>query len=747
MRLPITKTDQTQHAEPISILIVDDDRSVRHAIRVSLTARGFIVAAASSGDEALSALRGSPIQLVLLDINMPGMSGVETCRRIRTKLPRAGILMFTVLDSEESKIEALEAGADDYITKPFHLHELVARLRAVARRTYVEPAQPKYVLRAGDVEINLERRTLTKAGEPIHVTTTEFNLLAYLMERREIPVAHSTLLQAVWGPEYGNELEYLRTYISTLRRKIEDNPAEPKYLITEPWLGYRFRDPSSQVALSSQVTFERLVNAIEEPQNWLTYSGNLMGQRYSPLNEVNSGNVKNLELKWLFQARSLERFEATPLVVDGIMYTVQAPNDMVAIDPVSGHVFWTFSYAPSPASRPGCGRVNRGLAVVGDMLFMGTIDSHLIAVAKSGRPLWNTVVAAQEAGCAITRAPLVVKDKVIVGVGGDFGHRGFIAAYDFKTGKEVWRFDTIPESGEPGHDTAEGESWKTGGASGGMTGSYDPALNLTYWGIAYAEPDGNDDGRNGDNLCRDLVVALDADTGKLKWHYQFPPYNDFDYSAAQVPVLVDIRWQGRSRSAMLWANSNGSVCVLDRVTGQLLLGKPSLDVTCAGCLDEKDRPTRIAGNALAPEGNVLFRSNHGGTSLYSPSFSPRTGLFYIPSWVNQSQAEGASKVKIRKKAQRYGTIRAFDPRTGDRRWEFKMNDVTDAGVLTTGSDLLFSGSREGYFYALDARNGELLWRANVGGAVTSDPMSYAVGDTQYIAISAGSSLFVYALRD
>jgi len=236
--------------EPVKIIVVDDEPVVRRALQVGLAAKGYIVEESSTGDEAIVFLRRSPVDLALLDINMPGISGVETCRKIRGLLPRVGIVMITVQDSEESKIEALEAGADDYITKPFHLRELVARLQAVARRTRTEAPQRNHVLRAGDVEIDLERRTLKKGGEPIHVSPTEFNLLAYLMERRDVPVTHSTLLQAIWGPEYGGELEYLRTYIRTLRRKIEDNPSRPQYLVTEPWLGYRFRDPLSQVTPS-----------------------------------------------------------------------------------------------------------------------------------------------------------------------------------------------------------------------------------------------------------------------------------------------------------------------------------------------------------------------------------------------------------------------------------------------------------------------------------------------------------------
>jgi alcohol dehydrogenase (cytochrome c) len=527
-------------------------------------------------------------------------------------------------------------------------------------------------------------------------------------------------------------------------------------------------------SLSAQVTFDRLVNAAKEPQNWLTYSGNLMSQRYSPLDQVTPQNVKNLELKWLFQARSLEKFEATPLVVDGVMYTVQAPNDVVALDPVTGRVFWIYSYAPSPLSRPCCGRINRGVAVAGDTLFMGTIDAHLVAIdAKNGKPLWNTTVAKAESGYALTHAPLIVKDKVIVGVaGGEFGIRGFIAAYDVKTGKEAWRFNTIPGPGEAGHETWKGDSWKTGGASVWVTGSYDPDLNLTYWGIGNAGPDYDGDVRVGDNLYSSSVVALDADTGKLKWHYQFSPHDQFDYDSVQVPVLADITWQGSLRKVMLWANRNGFFYVLDRATGKFLLGKPFVEVNWASGFDETGRPMRVPGKVPSPEGTVIFPGNQGGTNWYSPSFSPRTGLFYIPSWVNyssiylsgkQEYTEGnrylgvsprsviggmfAARVNTRKEDEGYGAIRAIDPTTGDRKWEFKMNDVTDAGVMSTGSDLVFSGGREGYFYALNARNGELLWKTSVGGGVASGPMSYSIGGKQYIAISAGNSLFVYGLRE
>jgi alcohol dehydrogenase (cytochrome c) len=445
-------------------------------------------------------------------------------------------------------------------------------------------------------------------------------------------------------------------------------------------------------------------------------------------------------------------------------------------------VFWTYQFAPSQAARPCCGRVNRGLAILGDTLFMGTIDAHLIAIdAKNGKPLWDTTVAKADAGYAITHAPLIVKDKVIVGTaGGEYGIRGFIAAYDVRTGKEAWRFYTIPGPGEPGHETWAGDSWKTGGASVWMTGSYDPALNLTYWGVGNPGPDYNGDVRKGDNLYSDSVVALDPDTGKLKWYYQFSPHDEFDYDSVQVPVLADMQWrdkngQTRPRKLMLWANRNGLFYALDRTSGEFLKGTPFVEVTWMNGFDEKGRPMRLPGKVASKEGTLISPGNHGGTNWNNPSYSPRTGLFYVGAWAGYSSSfvkrdddeytEGrrftggfqrsaipggattpVPPTNVRNEQEGYGAIRALDATTGERKWEFKMNDVTDAGILTTASDLLFSGGREGYFFALDARTGALLWKAAVGGSVASGPMTYSVGGRQYVAVAAGNSLFTFALR-
>ena len=527
--------------------------------------------------------------------------------------------------------------------------------------------------------------------------------------------------------------------------------------------------------LCAQVPFERILHADLEPQNWLTYSGNLNGARYSNLTQVTRDNAKNLELKWVLQTRppaeAGSKYEATSLVVEGVLYTVQPPNAVVAVDAVTGRIFWTHVYNPEPAARLCCGRVNRGLAILGNTLFMGTIDGNLIALdARDGHQIWSTPLGKPEAGYSVTVAPLVVKDKIIAGpAGGEYGISGFLAAYAAGTGKELWRFNTVPKPGEPGNDTWAGQSWMHGGGSIWTTGSYDPALNLIYWGIGNASPDWNGTVREGDNLYTSSVVALDADTGKLKWHFQFTPHDEFDFDSTQVPVLADVTWQGRPRKVMFFANRNGYFYVLDRVTGEFLRGKPFVKVTWSTGLDAKGKPVRVGHST--PEGMVIYPENQGGTNWYNPSYSPRTGLFYIPSWMdthsintsreeeyregNQYTAGGATHEMSalrapannrRSQDSGWGAIQAVDPATGDVKWQFKMVDVTDSGVLSTASDVVFAGGREGYFYALDARTGALLWKAMTGGQITAGPVTYAVEGKQYISVPAGNAIFTFGLR-
>lgn len=529
--------------------------------------------------------------------------------------------------------------------------------------------------------------------------------------------------------------------------------------------------------LGAQVTYERILNADAEPQNWLTYAGGYDSQRYSTLDQITPANVADLEVKWLLQNQVFGAWQSNPLVVDGTMYITQRPNDVMAVDAETGRVFWLYRHTPAANARVCCGANNRGLAMLGNTLYMGTLDAHLIAIdASTGKALWNVEVGNVDEAYSITMAPLVIKDKVLVGVGGgEYGIRGYVAAYDAQSGEEVWRFYTIPGPGEPGHDSWEGDDWEHGGAPVWVTGSYDPELNLVYWGVGNPGPDWNPGQRPGDNLYSDAVIALDADTGELAWHFQFTPNDGYDYDSVQVPVLVDMEWDGVMRKVMLWANRNGYFYVLDRETGEFLHAKNFVRVNWASGLDENGRPIQTP----QPEGSPTYPGNQGGTNWYPPSFSPRTGLFYFPAWEDYgviyrpeeseyepgqsflgggfdvvTPAPGAPGVGIGRRSPinnwtdevGHGVVMALDPRTGEERWRFEQYDVSDAGMLTTATDLLFTGGREGYFYALDARTGEKLWQSSLGGQIVMPAVTYEVNGEQRITVISGNVMVTYGLR-
>jgi alcohol dehydrogenase (cytochrome c) len=534
--------------------------------------------------------------------------------------------------------------------------------------------------------------------------------------------------------------------------------------------------------LAAQVSFDRILNADKEPQNWLTYGGTLQSQRYSLLNQITTANAKEMELKWVFPVRSLDAFETTPLVVDGVLYTMQA-NDVVALDATNGRMFWIYRHAIPSEAKHCCGNISRGLAILGDSVFLATEDDHVIALdAKTRHPIWDDTIAKASAGYSITLAPLAIKDKVIVGTaGGEYGIRGFIAAYDAHTGKEAWRFNTIPGPGEPGHETWGGDSWVHGGGSVWNTGTYDPETNLTVWGVGNAGPDYNGDVRPGDNLYTSSIVALDADTGKLKWHYQANPHNEFDWDGVQVPLMANITWQGQPRKAILWANRNGFFYALDRTTGQFLLGKAFVKQNWNVGFDEKGRPMMAPNTKSSTEGTLIFPDNQGGTNWFSPSYNPRTGLYYVEARENGSSlfvkgeqeyeegenyaARGVNSAGRRRVApvvgadeEKFTAVRALIPQSGELKWEYKLNAGNSlnqclglscagaSGILTTASDVLFAGGREGNFVALDARNGTLLWKVLLGGQINMGPITYSVDGKQYVAVNSGNALFVFGLR-
>jgi alcohol dehydrogenase (cytochrome c) len=530
--------------------------------------------------------------------------------------------------------------------------------------------------------------------------------------------------------------------------------------------------PQNREATISPVPFERILGANREPQNWLTFSGNLNSQRHSALTQIEPANARDLTLKWVFQSRSLDKHEVTPLVVDGVMYTVQSPNDVFALDAATGKTIWSYIHKPAEGTRnPCCGNLTRGLAILGDKLFLAALDAKMIALdAKTGKELWNTQIADYKQQYAMTVAPIVVKDKVITGVaGGEHGVRGFLAAYDVNTGKEVWRFYTVPGPGEPGYETwldkngKPSDSYIHGGAPIWVTGSYDPATNLTMWGTGNAGPDYDGDNRLGDNLYSSSVIALDADTGKLKWYYQFSPHDEFDWDATQVPVLADIDFRGAPRKVMMWANRNGVFYVLDRTTGQFLSGKSFTKTNWYTGFDEKGRPMRTPGILPTKDGTLVYPGNQGGTNWYNPSFSPVTGLFYIPTWENSSSIyrkgedppefqdgksfTGTGPGRGKTNDDVFGAIIAMDPKTSERKWTFRLSAANpEGGVLTTASNMLFAGGRDGQFVALDARDGKLLWETNLGPSVSAGPMTYMVNGKQYLSIQCGAALYTFTLR-
>lgn len=521
--------------------------------------------------------------------------------------------------------------------------------------------------------------------------------------------------------------------------------------------------------LAQTVTYQDLLQAEQAPGNWLTYSGNYSSHRHSELNQINRENVHTLKLNWAFQLKTLQKVETTPIVVDGIMFLTQPPSSVWALDTRTGRPFWFYNRNVPEDVPVCCGRVNRGLAILEDRLYLGTLDAHLVALdTKTGSVVWDVEVADYRNGYASTAAPLAVKDKIITGVaGGEYGIRGFLDAYDAKSGQRVWRFYTVPGPGEPGNDTWEGDSWKTGGAPTWMTGSFDPELNLIYWGTGNPSPDWNGDVRLGDNLYSDCVLAIDADTGKLAWYFQFTPHDVHDWDSAQIPVLVDAQFKGEQRKLMVWPNRNAFFYVLDRKTGEFLMAREFAKQTWAEGIDSNGRPIRKPDTSPSEEGTLVYPSAFGATNWWSPSYSPTTGLLYalvqesahiyfkgLDDDVPHSPGNlflGSAFQPVPDEPG-WTAVRAFVPQTGELKWEHKLHvhnvkgKPPTAGILSTTGNVVFSGSNEGYFFALDADTGEELWRVNTGGPVVSGPISYLSDGKQQVAIAAGSAIFSFELE-
>jgi alcohol dehydrogenase (cytochrome c) len=511
---------------------------------------------------------------------------------------------------------------------------------------------------------------------------------------------------------------------------------------------------------AQEVTSERLVNALKEQQNWLTYWGDYSAVRHRDLNQINTGNVKNLRVDWIFQTGQPGSFETVPLVVDGVMYLTGGNGYAYALDARSGRQLWMYKHT-FPPGRKGNG-VNRGFAILGNRLFMVTPDANVVALdARTGRFIWQTEMAPYNNGQhTATLAPMAIKDKIIVGISGaEFGIRGFIDAYDAATGKRAWRFWTVPAKGEPGGDTWLGDSWTRGGGATWMTGTYDPQLNTLYWGVGNPGPDLFGETRKGDNLYTCSLVALDPDTGKLKWHFQFSPHDTHDWDAAETPMLLDLKWKGRDRKVVVQANRNAFFYVLDRENGQFLMGKPFARQTWATELDAKGRPILRDHTEPSVEGTRLCPGLAGAANWMAPSYNPDTRLFYFavreqcdvyysspPVYIEGRPYWGSVSRGVTDEPE-WGLLKALDPLTGETKWDFRYFHAPWAGTLSTAGGLIFAGDQDGYLMAFDAKTGKNLWRISTGSAIANSPITYELNGRQYITMPSGSAVLTFALPE
>ena len=497
--------------------------------------------------------------------------------------------------------------------------------------------------------------------------------------------------------------------------------------------------------------------------DWPTYHGAPHGNRFSALDQINRTTVGRLAPVWMFTFSDASRLEVTPIVVQGVMYVTTA-NECYALDAGSGRRIWHFKRPRSTGvAGDAASGINRGAAVADDRVFMVTDDARLLALNRfTGELVWETRMADPRQNYGATSAPLVVGKLVIVGPsGGDEGIRGFVAAFDTETGKEEWRFWTVPKPGEPGSETWSGTDVAHRCGAAWMTGTYDPALETLYWPTGNPCPDYDGSQRKGDNLYTDSILALEASTGRLKWHFQYTPHDLWDWDAQQPPVLVDTEWHGQPRKLLLHANRNGFFYVLDRVTGTLLLATPFVhNLTWAREIGADGRPQLIEGQAPTAQGTRVCPAVEGATNWFSTSFSASTGLYYVQAlekctifsrspqmWrPGQSYYSGETRRVPDEPGQKF--LRAIDVRTGEVRWEVPQvgRASTWGGTLATAGGLVFFGDDSGALSAVDASDGTAVWRFDANADWKASPMTYVFDGRQYIAVAAGPNIIAFALR-
>jgi len=504
-----------------------------------------------------------------------------------------------------------------------------------------------------------------------------------------------------------------------------------------------------------------------DPAEWLTYAGSYLGHRHTRLAQIDPQGVGRLRLAWVAQMPSIDReLEVSPIVADGVMFVTQSRGGVVALDARNGAVIWQYSYQAPEDLSVCCGAPNRGVAIFGNSVFVSTIDAHLVALdVETGKERWNIKVADYRGGYSMTGAPLAVRGRIIVGVaGGEFGIRGFIAAFDAASGQLLWKFNTVPGPGEFGHETWSGDSWKTGGAPAWNSGAYDAEQDLLIWGTGNPSPEFQGDARKGDNLFSESALALEPATGRLRWYYQFTPGDEHDWDSTQQPILANIKWGGRERAVVLWANRNAFFYALDRKTGEFLFAKPFVKQTWNEGFDARGRPKIAESARPSDRGTVVWPAVMASTNWWPPSYDPARQLVFIPSADAAGEYFRGEHPKYEKGGWFLGSVasdyspnhpataylKAVDAQTGDVRWQTGLgsgaNDFewTVGGALSTGTGLVFSGYRD-LFRCFASDTGKELWSVNLGGRVRGSPISYALDGQQYITVAAGHSVFTFRL--
>jgi alcohol dehydrogenase (cytochrome c) len=522
----------------------------------------------------------------------------------------------------------------------------------------------------------------------------------------------------------------------------------------------RGQQQSAPVTTDTKVTAEDLL-ARPVGANWTSYNGDYTGRRFSSLQEITTANVAQLRAAWVFHPGNTQRLEATPVVIRGMMY-VTSSNDVFALDARTGRAVWHHQRPLSSGLLDdAAAHKNRGVAVWDRFVYAETDDAHLLCLdARSGGVIWDVQYADKAKHYGATSAPLVVKGAVIVGTsGGDSGVRGFVAAFDAVTGTLKWRLWTIPGPGEFGSSSWPGDSYLHGGATTWMPGTYDPELNSLYWTTSNAAPDFVGDSRPGDDLYTSCVLAINADTGKLKWYFQFTPHDLYDFDANETPVLVDAEENGTARRLLVQADRNGFFYVLDRTNGKFLHATPFVEkLNWANGVDASGRPI-LSDRIPTAGGTLICPGINGATNWFSPSYNPRTGLFYVMALENCNLDFASPKQFVRGETY-YNTgtklppdehsqkiLLAISVTDGKTVWRYpQVGDGNSwGGTLTTAGGLVFFADDADSLEAVDATAGHALWHFNTGQRISASPMTYAVDGVQYVAISAGSDVFVFLL--